>query len=195
MISPSLNCEARLCELGMKDYATARDPVASQCDVLALEAAIGTSIPDEFRRFLLLGADYRGCIWCPTSTPSPFGDHGLCSFDSARDILGVIDSFMTPRNMITIGSGDFGMFTCLSVCGIDRGSVYGLDGEYRCFWPDEEFERRFSAMSDDIREYLRVRREGGLPQIPAGYDSCYVLASSFTEYLSLCRPESLEDDA
>jgi hypothetical protein len=189
-----MNYETRLSELGMEDYATARDQLAAEKDVLALEAAIGTTIPDNFRRFLLLGADYRGCIWCPISTPTPFGDHGISGFDSARDILGAIDSYMTPRNMITIGSGDFGMFTCLSVCGIDRGAVYGLDGEYRCYWSDEDFERRFPALHEGIRDYLRVRREGGLPQMPAGYASCYFLAPSFSEYLAICRPESLEDD-
>lgn len=186
-----MDYDARLIELGMEDFASERDPATAERDVLELEAAIGTSIPDDFRRFLLLGADYRGCIWCSVSTPTPFGDHGIASFDSARAILGVIDSYMTPRNMITIGSGHFGSFTCLSVCGIDRGSVYGLDSDYRCFWSDEDFHSRFPALSDGIRDYLRVRREGGLPQMPAGYDSCYFLAPSFSEYLTLCRPDDL----
>ncbi|MHC5537005.1 hypothetical protein ACYOEI_01880 [Singulisphaera rosea] len=92
--------------------------------------------------------------------------------------------------MVTIGVADFAMNTCLSVAGIDRGAVYALDGEFRCFWPDEEFEARFIAMADEIRDYLELRRTGQLSMKPAGYDSLYFLADDFDEYLSLCYPGS-----
>jgi hypothetical protein len=68
-----------------------------------------------------------------------------------------------------------------------RGCVYALDSEFRCYWQDDEFNRRFPAMADCLREYLRLRRGRELVQKPAGYDSLYLVAQSFDEFLQSCR--------
>ncbi|EEF63365.1 SMI1/KNR4 family protein [Pedosphaera parvula] len=158
-------------------------------DIEALERDIGARLPDGYREFLQIGGGYVGTLSCPCKEPSPFGTHILSGFDTASEISGVLDSMITPRNMITIASGDFGQFTCLSFAGIDRGCVYALDSEFRCYWQDEEFHQRFKAMANGIREYLRLRGGGELVQKPAGYDSLYLLAESFDEFLELCSSD------
>ena len=88
----------------------------------------------------------------------------------------MLGSTITPRNMITIAYGHFGAYTCLSVCGIDRGYVYALDSEFRSLWPDDEFYTRFNAIAPSIEAYLELRRDGELPEKPDSYHSIYLLA-------------------
>jgi hypothetical protein len=158
-------------------------------DVEALERQIGARLPEDYRKFAQIGGGYVGALSCPCKEPSPFGVHILSGFDTIAEVSSVLDSMITPRNMVTIASGDFGQFTCLSFAGIDRGCVYALDSEFRCYWQDEEFHQRFKAMADCVREYLRLRRGGELLPKPAGYDSLYLLAESFDEFLQLCRAD------
>lgn len=89
--------------------------------------------------------------------------------------------------MVTIAYGNFEKFTCLSVAGIDRGFVYALDGEFRGYWSDEEFQQTFNAMADSIREYLELRHENKLPEKPVGYESLYLVAEDFDQFLASCR--------
>lgn len=168
--------------------STSRVAVADG-EIETLEHKIGVRLPEDYRMFVQIGGGYLGSLSCPCKEPSPFGDHVLSGFDTVAEVSGVLDSMITPRNMVTIGSGDFGQFTCLSFAGIDRGCVYALDAEFRCHWPDEEFRERFKAMADCVREYLRLRRGGELPRKPAGYDSLYLLAESFDEFLRSCRSD------
>lgn len=72
-----MDFDARLLEPGMEAFAAECDPATAERDVLASEAGIGTSIPADVRGFLFPGADYRGGIWRPLSTPTPIGDHGV----------------------------------------------------------------------------------------------------------------------
>src|SRR5690606_33083072 len=97
-------------------------------------------------------------------------------------------------NMLTIGSGDFATYTCLSICGIDRGCVYALDGEFRAYMDDDEFWQRYPDLDPSIQEYLRARAEGELPQKPAGYENIYFLAESFDIFLNALRPCSDEEE-
>lgn len=172
-----------LSELGM---APSDEDVRS--DVSANEAAIGVSLPTEYKQFLKTGAGWWGDVCCPSEEPTPFGDHVLCGFHDADETSAILDSMITPRNMITIASGHFGAFTCLSVCGIDRGAVYALDSEFRSRWPDEMFYERFNAIADSIKDYLRLRRDGNLPQKHDSYDSLYLLAPDWETFLSRCKP-------
>lgn len=145
-------------------------------------------LPPSYRAFLRTCGGWCGDLLCPCREPTPFGsEHWLNGFHDAGEVRGLLHSLITPRNMVTIAWGHFAKYTCLSVAGIDRGSVYALDGEFRGYWSDEEFERRFNAMDDEIRDYLALRRGDQLPEKPAGYESVYLLAGDFETFLAACR--------
>lgn len=173
----------RLRELGMQPPDTRVDADASE-----IESMIGTSIPGAFRAFLQQGAGYWGDICCTVEEPCPFGDHVLCEFCGLDEIEEMAHSMIAPRNMITVGSGHFCAFTCLSVCGVDRGAVYALDSEFRSRWPDELFYEPFDSLAESIEYYLQLRRDGGLPAKHDSYDSLYRLAPDWDTFLSRCRP-------
>lgn len=174
----------RLRELGCEPGSESADS-----DIGALELELGVTLPSEYRGFLVACGDWWGDVACPCREPTPFGTkHWVNGFHDAGEVSGLLDSMITPRNMITIGWGHFAKYTCLSVAGIDRGAVYALDGESRAYWPDEEFEQRFNSMADEIRNYLNLRRGNELPEKPAGYNCAYLLADSFAEFLENCTP-------
>ncbi len=161
-------------------------------NIRRIEVAIGVSLPESYRLFLAKCGGWWGDICCPCDEPNPLGDsHVNSEFHVADEVYGLLDSTITPRNMITIGTGNFAKYTCLSVAGIDRGAVYVLDGELRAFRSDKELLLRYPGMPDSIRNYLKLRRSQSLPQKPAGYDNIYLLATTFDEYLSRCI--SMED--
>ncbi len=174
--------ETRLRELGLEPPSEPADR-----DIDALEAEIGVPLPARYREFLADFAGWWGDVCRPCREPTPFGDHVIAGFHDAGEVRGLLDSMITPRNMVTIAYGHFGAFTCLSIAGIDRGSVYALDSEFRVYWSDEEFHQRFNAMAENIREYIRLRREDLLPEKPVGYDSLYLIAEDFDEFLAQCR--------
>lgn len=180
-----MDYESRLRELGSRPAGQ-----GTPADIAAIESDIGVALPEPYRMFLNCCGGWWGDILCPAREPTPFGEHNLSGFHDAAEVRGYLDSNITPRNMVTIGTGHFAKYTCLSVAGIDRGAVYSLDGEFRCFWTDEEFELRFNAMDDEIRRYLELRRTERLSEKPAGYDSLYLLADTFDEFLRLCHPVS-----
>ncbi len=69
--------------------------------------------------------------------------------------------------MICIGHGHFGMTTCLSIAGIDHGSVYALDTEMRYFWTDEKLSM-YPSLAPSIVEFFRMRDDDELPDRPWG---------------------------
>jgi len=164
----------------------------SVADIERLEGRIGTSLPSDFRQFLReQGAGYLDA-WARCTFPTPFGEHGITSFYSVAEIEGLLDSAIVPRNMICIGSGDFSAYTCLSVCSIDRGSVYSLDGEMN-FFKELNGPQQFYGNSPQAKEFYRMRDADELPQRAWGYDNCYHVTDSFSEFLSVLRPEGDEN--
>jgi hypothetical protein len=159
-----MNYPTRLRELGCEPPS---EPPA--CEIEAIEAAIGVSLPEPYRGFLAECGGWWRDICCPCQEPTPFGEHVITGFHDATTVRELLNSMITPRNMVTIAYGHFGAYTCLSIAGIDRGSVYALDSEFRVYWSDEEFHQRYNAMADCIREYLQLRSDDKLPQKPAGY--------------------------
>jgi hypothetical protein len=160
----------------------------------AIESAIGVPLPKPYREFLADCGGWWQDILCPCLEPTPFGEeHAITGFHDPGEVYDLLDSMITPRNMVTIGYGHFAKYTCISVAGIDRGAVYALDGEFRALWDDEEFHQRFNALADSIRDYLELRRGEKLPAKPAGYDCLYLLAEDFDTFLSRCRPCSDDD--
>lgn len=94
--------------------------------------------------------------------------------------------------MICIGSGDFGAFTCLSVCGLDHGNIYSLDGEMN-FFKDLSSPNQFYGNSPQAKEFYRMRDADELPQRPWGYENCYHVANSFSAFLTALRPGEQEE--
>jgi tetratricopeptide (TPR) repeat protein len=164
---------------------------AVDCDVEAVERAVGVRLPDGYRKFLERFGGWWGDLVCACQEPTPFGqDHCIAGFCDAGGVLNLLESRVTPPNIISFGYGHFEKYTCLSVAGIDRGVVYAADGEARSSWSDEEFHQRFNGMADSIRDFLRLRREGKLRKKPPGYENLYLLAQDFDEFLSSCRPDT-----
>lgn len=162
-------------------------------DIERLESKIGTTLPPEYRSFLSeVGPGYLDG-WAACSFPTPFGDHGITSFYSLNEIEELLDSAIVPRNMICIGCGDFGALTCLSVCGLDRGSIYSLDSEMN-FFKDLDSPQQFYGDSLQAREFYRIRDAEELPQRPWGYENCYHVASSFSTFLGALRSNSSNGD-
>lgn len=182
----------------LKLNALSESELPSEEQVQALEDAIGSSLPEDYRAFLL---KYGGTFLdfeAPVQEPSPFGStfsqtgfHSLYSDpDESGDIRGYLSSQIVPRNMIVIASGDFGQATCLSFAGIDKGSVYLFD-EYQMAFADES--HMYYQMFESVREFLSLRDNDELEVKPPGYDHCYKSATSFTEFLSRCTRVEDED--
>jgi hypothetical protein len=157
-------------------------------NIAAIEDGIGVPLPQSYRAFLEQCGDWWGDVFCPCQEPTPFGELSICSFHDVRQVCAVLDSNITPRNMITIATGHFTKYACLSIAGIDCGAVYALDGEFRCWMSDEEFHQRYNAIAPSLLEYLRLRREDKLPEKPISYTSLYFIANDFDEFVRLCEP-------
>jgi hypothetical protein len=63
-----------------------------------------------------------------------------------------------------------------------------FDHEYRSTWPDEHFLQMFPNVAPVIKQYLEVRRRGKLPSKPQGHEHVYLVAKSFTEFISRLEP-------
>ncbi|MFL5328874.1 MAG: SMI1/KNR4 family protein [Gemmataceae bacterium] len=149
-----------------------------------LERLIGVPLPADYRTFLLeVGGGYVRDVLVPCTVPTPFGEHILTSLHSVSEIIELLDSGKTPRNMICISYGHFGMTGCLSMAGLDHGQIFSLDTEMRFYW-DEETLSRLPALDSSIKEFFRMRDAHELPERPWGYENCYHIADSFTEFVS-----------
>lgn len=178
-----MNLEECLCSLGF----SSTDGPENSARIEELEEEIGVRLPADFRRFLSeFGGGYLDDAFAPCTEPTPFGDHVVNVLHSIREISGLADSEVTPRNMICIGYGNFGATTCLSIAGLDHGQVFSLDTEMRFYW-DETIISRFPHLDSSIREFFRMRDAGELPNRPWGYENCYHIANSFTEFLEKLR--------
>ncbi len=107
-----------------------------------LELKIGVELPQDYRDFLLeMGGGYVDDLIAECVVPTPFGELNIVEFGDLNSIVRLLDSEITPRNMICIAHGHFGMTTCLSIAGLDHGSVYALDTEMRFFWDKAKLEK------------------------------------------------------
>ncbi|SFJ38564.1 SMI1/KNR4 family protein [Planctomicrobium piriforme] len=151
--------------------------------IKSLEARIGVALPHDYRDFLqqVGGGELRDAI-VPCTVPTPFGAHNLTWLHSVSELIDLLTSTVAPRNMICFSYGHFGMTGCLSIAGIDHGHVYALDTEMRYFWNDERLSC-YPHLDPDIKEFFRMRDAEELPERPWGYENCYHMASSFTEFV------------
>ena len=106
--------------------------------------------------------------------------------------MNLLDSSITPRNMICIGTGDFSAYTCLSIAGLDHGSVYSLDGEFRYYWEDDVLNE-YPNLDPGVKKFFTLRDNDELPERPFGYDHCYHITNSFYEFINHLDPSCYED--
>ncbi len=149
-----------------------------------LELKIGVELPQDYRDFLLeMGGGYVDDLIAECVVPTPFGELNIVEFGDLNSIVRLLDSEITPRNMICIAHGHFGMTTCLSIAGLDHGSVYALDTEMRFFWDKAKLEK-LPNLDPSIVEFFRMRDNNALPNRPWGYENLYHVATSFDDLLS-----------
>lgn len=156
----------------------------SEESIQRLENHIGVPLPRDYRDFLIAtGGGYvrDGLADCTLSTP--FGELNITVFHSVLDVINLLDSNVTPQNMACIGYGHFGMTTCLSIAGLDHGQIFALDTEMRYYW-DNETILQWPHLADSVKDFFRMRDADQLPERPWGYENCYHVADSFTEFLS-----------
>jgi hypothetical protein len=162
---------------------SARAGADSPADVAELESAAGVQLPTAYRDFLLdIGGGHLSDGLAVCTGPTPFGEHIITVLHSAREVMGLLDSTVAPRNMLCIGYGHFGRTTCLSVAGLDHGQIYSLDTEMRFFWGEDTL-RNLPHLDPTIKEFFRLRDADDLPERPWGYDNCYHVADSFEEFI------------
>jgi hypothetical protein len=192
-INPSRLLNMQICpdihHLGFKRPSELELP--GEARILNLEKQLGASLPEDYRAFLLRYGGSTAVLEVSVTEPSPKGDtHLVSSFttltddpESCDDIRYYFSSYIMPRNVIYIASGDGDHGTCLSFAGIDKGSVYYLD-EGQLAFADESH-----GLSDmpTVKEFLRLRDSGELGPKPPGYENLYHIADSFTEFIGKCK--------
>ncbi|MBU6173076.1 MAG: SMI1/KNR4 family protein [Planctomycetes bacterium] len=160
-------------------------------DVTEIEQSIGVKLPEQFLTFVkeTNGGGYVDDLLAECLVPTPFGKSNIVEIGGLPGVIRLLDSDVTPRNMICIGHGHFGMTTCLSIAGIDHGCVYALDTEMRYFWTNERISK-YPSLAPSIKEFFKMRDNDELPERPWGYENCYLIAEDFDEYLSKLHPAS-----
>jgi len=157
------------------------------CDISQIESRASVRLPKSYKSFLKQCGGWWGNLVCDCTEPTPFGSHNVAGFYVADEVYQLLDSCIAPRNTIVIAVGNLGKHTLLSVAGVDYGSVYALDSEFRSRWDDEKFYRRFPDLADEIKWYLELRRTGRLPEKHDSYGSLYHVANDFDEFIAKCR--------
>lgn len=155
----------------------------TEAEVSAVESQLGVRLPDVYRNFLLVtGGGYLRDGLAVCDEPTPFGKMNIVELYPIDGIERLLDSAITPRNMICIGGGHFGMTTCLSLVGLDHGRIFALDTEMRVYWNENDLIAR-PHLHESIKEFFRLRDREELPEKPWGYDNCYRVAESFGDFL------------
>lgn len=161
--------------------------------VVAFEREYGLQLPTEYRAFLLAFSGWAGSATCDfLEQPTPLGDGGWIGLFYGNtvpeyhvyDIRWATNSVGGAPAFVAVATG--GMNGCMVVirCGSqDDGYVYFLDADQRSLWADEDFHRMFPGLDTRIKEYLAQRRVKELPSKPEGYESLYLMARGFNEFI------------
>lgn len=166
--------------------------------VTQFESELRFRLPKEYRNFLLEFGGWTGSATCDfLEQPTPLGTG--CCIDlfyghmvpeyEVYDVRWATDSIGGAPDFVAVAAG--GMNGCMAVVrcgGPDEGHVYFLDRDQRSLWPDEEFHRMFPGLHPSIQEYLKGRKARKLLSKPEGYESLYLLARGFDEFVERLKP-------
>jgi hypothetical protein len=163
------------------------DGPESPAEVERLERLAGVPLPGDYREFLLtFGGGYLDA-YSPCDGLTPIGECSITRMHSATEVIDLLDSAVAPRNMICISYGHDGQTGCLSVAGLDHGQIFALDTKMRFYWGAETLAK-LPDLDPFIREFFRLRDADQLPERPWGYENCYPMAGSFTDFLARLQP-------
>ena len=165
------------------------------------EREFGVALPADYRAFLASHGGVSLSAQYPFAEPTPFGPRGevaaLYGFVPAgtspahrsRDVhwaTWLIDGF---PDVVAIADSFWGGMIWLKCTGDDGASVYFHDGERRhTNWRDADFYKRFPNLAPEIKKYLELRRNNLLPKKGRGYENLYLIAHSFSEFISVLQP-------
>jgi hypothetical protein len=170
--------------------------------VTEFEREQGLRLPAEYRQFLLEFGGWSGSATCQLLEPlTPLGTGACIDLFYGRmvpeyevyDVRWATDSVGGAPDFVAVAAG--GLNGCMVVVrcgGPDDGQVYFFDRDQRSLWPDNEFHRMFPGLHPSIKEYLTQRRAGNLPSKPDGYESLYLLARGFGEFIERLVPTEYE---
>jgi hypothetical protein len=166
--------------------------------VAEFESEYGLQLPAEYRAFLLAFGGWTGSATCDFLEPlTPLGTGAWIDLFFGRmvpkyevyDIRWATDSVGGAPDFVAVAAG--GANGCMAVVrcgGPDDGHVYFFDRDQRSLWGDDEFYHMFPGLAPEIKEYLARRSGGQLPPKPEGYESLYLLARGFNEFIERLAP-------
>jgi hypothetical protein len=170
--------------------------------VATFEREYGLRLSAEYRAFLLGFGGWTGSATCGfLESLTPLGDGAWIDLFYGRmvpeyevyDIRWATDSVGGAPDFVAVAAG--GANGCMVVVrcgGPDDGYVYFFDRDRRSLWNDDVFSQMFPDLHPRIAEYLAQRRAGHLPPKPEGYESLYLLARGFNEFIE--RLASIDDE-
>ncbi|MDY3560600.1 SMI1/KNR4 family protein [Gemmata sp. JC673] len=166
--------------------------------VTEFEREYGLRLPAEYRQFLLAFGGWSGSATCDFLEPlTPLGTGAWIDLFYGRmvpeyevyDVRWATGSVGGAPDFVAVAAG--GANGCMVVVrcgGRDDGHVYFFDRDQRALWADDEFTRMFPGLHPQIEAYLARRRAGQLPAKPDGYESLYLLARGFNEFVERLVP-------
>jgi len=160
-----------------------------------LQEWIGFTLPADYQDFLSSPSPLQLEVthWYPISEPTPFGEHG--GIDTLYNLEHFADTGINgfaDVAMLIIGGSVFGYPTCMCLAPNRFGHMYYYDFQQRSLWPDSQFHSMFKGLSGSILQYLVMRKARTLHKKEEGFESFYRAADSFTEFLSLLKPETID---
>lgn len=172
------------------------DPPSEEL-VSQFERRFGVTLPADYREFLICHGGVTGEARCPFQEPTPCGTATFidCFFgfgppertDNITTATQLIDGAPT---VVAIGNNLMSGMFWLICQGDNKGAVYLHDGDKRFDWPDETFHEMFPNLAPEIKQYLKLRKQGKLPAKLHGYDHVYRVGRSFTEFVESIQPAS-----
>lgn len=161
-----------------------------------LEKSIGSRLPNDYRIFLESHDDSQlPCTQLfPFTEKTPFGDEGMMDeLLTLEDLGSDRPVWIEDVGMLIIGDNLFSYPTYICLSEPRVGHVFYYDIQQRSLWEDDQFSRMFQNLADGIKDYLKMRSGGLLPQKDDGFESLYHVANSFSEFQNLCRDEEIEE--
>ena len=152
------------------------------------EQEFDLDLPEDYRYFLTCYAGFEGAANCDFHEPTPMGKSTIIdSFygfgkDGRHSITFNTNLIDGAPYVIAIGDNMMGAMFWLKCLGKDRGCVYMHDPQMRSSWPDQQFKKMFPNLSPEIKDYLKQRENGTLPEKSEGYEHVYLFGKNFTEF-------------